>query len=320
MMRLFRTWLAALLVILAFVPIFASAHEMTMAEMEVREVSHGEFMWMWSATNDKLPDAQDLRPLWPETCVAQETALHCGEGGLRGMLSIEGVGQRYSAALVKIFWLDGQSRVYTITAGHPKVQLYGAADDTRGSGEIAAAYTVLGIEHIFTGLDHILFVIAVLCLVGFNKRLVGTITAFTAAHTVTLAVSALGLLTLRPAPVEAAIALSIVLVAVEALQQRQTLARRMPAIVAFVFGLVHGLGFAGALKYVGLPQRNVPLALLTFNVGVEIAQLLVVALAFFVTRWLSQYAWFSRARKPLLYLIGITATYWSFLRIATIVM
>jgi hydrogenase/urease accessory protein HupE len=179
---------------------------------------------------------------------------------------------------------------------------------------------MLGIEHIMTGLDHIMFVLAMLCLVGLNKRLIGTVTAFTLAHTVTLAASALGVLSLRPLPVEAAIALSIVLVAAEALHHRQTLARRMPAIVAFVFGLVHGLGFAGALKDVGLPQKNVPVALLSFNVGVEIAQLGVVLIAWCLVRWLSRYSWFERGRKPLLYLIGITATYWSFLRIATIVM
>jgi hydrogenase/urease accessory protein HupE len=321
MMRTLRKYLSlALLAMLAFVPAIASAHEMSMAEMEVRETAPGEFLWMWSATNDKRPGSEGLNPLWPENCIAESSALRCGEGGLKGVLTIEGVGKQYSAALVKVFWLDGQSRVYTLTGAHPKVQLYGSADDKRGTGEIASAYTVLGIEHIMTGLDHILFVVALLCLVGFNKRLIGTITAFTLAHTVTLACSALGLLTLRPPPVEAAIALSIVLVAAEALHQRQTLARRMPAIVAFVFGLVHGLGFAGALKDIGLPQQNVPIALLTFNVGVEIAQLGVVLLAWCLVRWLSRYTWFERARKPLLYLIGITATYWSFLRVATIVM
>ncbi|MEC5386746.1 HupE/UreJ family protein [Uliginosibacterium sp. H3] len=321
MMRILRIWLLAGIALLAtLLPAMVAAHEMSMAEMEVRETAPGEFLWMWSATNDKRPGAEGLNPLWPESCIAEGSALRCGAGGLKGMLTIEGVGKQYSAALVKIFWLDGQSRVYTLTGGHPKVQLYGSANDTRGSGEIAAAYTMLGIEHILTGLDHILFVIALLCMVGFNRRLVGTITAFTAAHTVTLAASALGWLTLRPAPVEAAIALSIVLVAGEALHNRNTLSRRMPAIVAFVFGLVHGLGFAGALKDIGLPQSNVPLALLTFNVGVEISQLMVVALAYCLVRWLSRYTWFERARKPLLYLIGITASYWSFLRVATIVM
>ena len=175
-------WLGALL------PPAASAHEMTMAEMEVREITPGEFMWMWAATNEKLPDSNVIRPVWPEQCVAEDSALHCGKEGLRGPLSIDGVGTTYSAALVKIFWLDGQSRVYTISKGTPRVYLLGAADDTRSITEIASTYTVLGIEHIFTGLDHILFVISLLCLVGFTRRLVWTISAFTLAHMLTLTV------------------------------------------------------------------------------------------------------------------------------------
>ncbi len=115
-------------------------------------------------------------------------------------------------------------------------------------GEIARAYLVLGVEHILSGIDHLLFVAALLFLVGFQRKLIWTITAFTLAHSLTLASAALGWLTLRSAPVEATIALSIVLVASEALQPRETLARRLPAMVAFLFGLVHGLGFAGALQ------------------------------------------------------------------------
>jgi len=110
--------------------------------------------------------------------------------------------------------------------------------------EIASAYTVLGIEHILTGFDHLLFVIALLFLVGFNRRLLLTITAFTLAHSCTLALSALGWFTLRSPPVEATIALSIVLVAAEGLHKQPTFSRRWPALVAFLFGLVHGLGFA----------------------------------------------------------------------------
>src|SRR5262249_17851291 len=159
--------------------------------------------------------------------------LRCGEHGLAGTLRIEGVGRTYSAAIVKVYWLDGQTRVYTMTAGQPTVRLYGSADDRRGMGEIAQAYTVLGVEHILTGFDHLAFVLALLFLVGFNRRLVWTITAFTAAHSVTLALAALGVLTLRPAPVEATIALSIMLVAGEALHARATLSRRWPAVVAF---------------------------------------------------------------------------------------
>jgi hypothetical protein len=296
----------------------AHAHEMTMAEMEVRETAPGEFFWQWSAANDKRPMGNDLVPHWPDAWSTGPSTLHCGPGGLKGTLAIDGVGKRYSAAMVKIVWLDGQSRVYTITAAQPQVQLYGSAEDRRGTAEIAKAYVVLGVQHILSGIDHLLFVMGLLFLVGFRRKLVGTITAFTLAHSITLACSAFGWLTLRPAPVEALIALSIVLVASEALRERETLARRIPALVSFLFGLVHGLGFAGALKDIGLPPSHFPLALLSFNIGVEIGQLMTVLVAYAVVHMPIARRWLGRARTPALYAIGVVAAYWSWLRLVDI--
>jgi hydrogenase/urease accessory protein HupE len=289
----------------------ARAHEMTMAEMEVRETAPGEFLWQWSAANDKRPMGADLTPHWPESCEAGPNFLHCGAAGLKGTLAIDGVGKRYSAALVKVNWLDGQVRVYTLTGAQPSVQLYGSAEDRRGRGEIARAYTILGVQHILSGIDHLLFVAGLLFLVGFRRRLIATITAFTLAHSLTLACSVFGLITLRSPPVEAAIALSIVLVAGEALRERETLARRLPALVSFLF--------AGALKEVGLPQSHLPLALFTFNVGVELGQLLMVLAAFVLVRLPVPQRWFGAARRPALYGIGALAAYWSWSRIAAIV-
>jgi hypothetical protein len=312
--RLSRVLALVALVALAASP--ARAHEMSMAEMDLRETSPGEFLWQWSASSDKRPMGNDLVPRWPEGCSAGPTTLRCRSDGLKGTLTIDGVGERYSAAMVKVTWLDGQSRVYTLTAGQPSVQLYGSADDRRGTAEIARAYVVLGIEHILGGIDHLLFVIALLFLVGFRRRLVGTITAFTLAHSLTLACSVFGWIALRPAPVEAVIAMSIVLVACEALRERDTLARRMPALVSFLFGLVHGLGFAGALSGIGLPQSHLPVALLTFNLGVEIGQLMTVLVAYALVRLPISQRVFERARTPALYFIGVVAAYWSLLRIA----
>ncbi len=119
-----------------------------MAEMEMREIARGEFIWMWSATNDRRGSTDDLQPKWPEHCMAEQNALHCGDKGLTGTLQIDGVGNSYSAALVRITWLDGQARVYTLTARQSHVQLFGSADDKRPWGEIAYSYTLLGIEHI----------------------------------------------------------------------------------------------------------------------------------------------------------------------------
>jgi len=306
-----------LLAVATLVANVAGGHEISMAEMEMREVSRGEFVWHWTASGNRAP-GEGLTPVWPASCRADSNVLSCGEAGLTGALEIEGVGEGYSAAMIRVYWLDGQSRVYTITASQPTVRLYGSADDPRGMGEIASAYLVLGVEHILGGIDHLLFVLALLFLVGFNRQLLWTITAFTVAHSLTLALSALGWLTLRSPPVEATIALSIVLVAGEALHKQPTLSRRWPAVVAFLFGLVHGLGFAGALKEIGLPENHLIVALLSFNVGVELGQLLVVGIAYLVMRALARWPAVERARAPVLYAIGGVAAYWSIGRIVSI--
>jgi len=311
----------ALLLLAVALVVFARgalAHEMTMAEMEVREMKAGEFFWTWTAS-ERRPAGEEITPLWPSSCRSEANTLRCGPDGLKGTLEMTGVGRSYSAALVKVYWLDGERSVYTFTKSQSTAQLFGSANDTRSWNEIASAYTVLGIEHILAGFDHLLFVIALLFLVKFNKRLVWTITAFTLAHSVTLASSALGLVTLRSPPVEATIALSIVLVAGEALHDRKTLSRQWPALVAFLFGLVHGLGFAGALQEIGLPEQNLPIALLTFNIGVELGQLCVVALAYAMYRAFARIPVFTLARVPAIYAIGAIAAYWSIDRVMSIV-
>jgi hypothetical protein len=314
MRRVLHSLLLATLALLASV---AGAHELSMAEMQVREMARGEFLWQWTASEKRAP-AEVMTPVWPEGCRAEQNILHCGEAGLKGSLTMQGVGKAYSAALVKVFWLDGQFRVYTLTAGQPRVQLYGSADDRRGIGEIASAYTLLGIEHILSGVDHLLFVLGLLFLVGFRRDLVWTITAFTAAHSLTLGSAALGWLTLRAAPVEACIALSIVLVASEALNRKATLARRWPTLVAFLFGLVHGLGFAGALKEIGLPENHLLVALLTFNLGVELGQLMAVGAAWLLWRISARFPGLAKLRTALLYGIGSMGAFWAWLRVMAI--
>jgi hypothetical protein len=295
----------------------ARAHEISMAELELREGPAREFSWQW--TSGMRSGSGALVPRWPEGCRDDGVTLRCGSAGLAGTLRIDGVGRGFSAVLVRVRWIDGQSSVYTLSAGQREVRLFGGADDRRGRGEIAAAYTGLGFVHVLQGIDHLLFVAALVLLVGFNRRLVLTITAFTVAHSLTLALSALGWLTLRPAPVEATIALSIMLVAAEALSPRPTLTRRFPALVALLFGLVHGLGFAGALKAFGLPEHHTLLALLCFNVGIELGQLLLIALAALAWRWLApRVAALQRARTPVLYTIGGLAAWWTIARAAAL--
>src|SRR3954471_21420344 len=148
-------WLLPLALVLSLLATPARAHEMSMAEMEVREAAPGEFLWLWSAASDKRPMGEDLKPRWPDSCrEAGSNVVHCDSNGLKGIFAMEGVGKRYSAALVKIIWLDGQSHVYTLTGSQKEVELFGSADDRRGLVEIFRAYTVLGVQHISSGIDH----------------------------------------------------------------------------------------------------------------------------------------------------------------------
>jgi len=295
-----------------------SAHEMTMADLSLREVAPKEFVWGWGVPGKNTPISQDLTPVWPEGCVGDANTVRCGERGLAGTLSVEGIGNKYSAVILRINWQDAQQSTHTLSKNRPDVRLFGGARDERDFVEVAQTYGLLGLEHILSGIDHLLFVLSLLFLVGFRRRLIGTITSFTVAHSLTLAASALGALTLRPPPVEAAIALSIVLVCAEALSNRDTLTRRWPEIVGFFFGLVHGLGFAGALKEIGLPERHTPVALLTFNLGVEAGQLLVIALAWGVVLATRRLKGTAIVRKTALYAIGSISVFWTFSRLMAI--
>jgi len=217
--------------------------------------------------------------------------------------------------LVRLARSDGTAQVGRVLAHDPRFVFTASP----GALEVAQTYTVLGVEHILTGFDHLLFVLALLILVDGTRRLIATVTAFTIAHSLTLAAAALGFLHVPGPPVEAAIALSIVFVAAEIVHGRQGrpgLTQRYPWVVAFTFGLLHGLGFASALAQVGLPPLSIPIALLFFNVGVEIGQLLFIAavLAVLATArraaasfdW-SQPPWLGRLPP---YAIGGLASFW----------
>jgi hydrogenase/urease accessory protein HupE len=217
--------------------------------------------------------------------------------------------------LARLVRLDGTVQLERILPVHPSF----VGRSSPGALEVVTTYTILGIEHILSGFDHLLFVLALVLLVRGTRRLLVTITAFTAAHSLTLAGATLGWVHVPAAPVEASIALSIVFVASEIVHLRQgrtSLTQRYPWVVAFTFGLLHGFGFAGALAEVGLPPSSIPIALLFFNVGVEIGQLLFVAAVLTVIavgsragqrlRW-SQPPWLWRVAP---YAIGGLASFW----------
>jgi len=189
------------------------------------------------------------------------------------------IGEQYSAAVVKIHPREGTMRTYTLTGANRSLML--TIDGKLPWKFIAASYIPLGIEHIMLGVDHLLFVLGLIVLVSSTPMLVKTITSFTVAHSITLAAATLGWIGVPEKPVNAAIALSIVVLAVEVLRDRKGyagLSARLPWLIAFGFGLLHGFGFAGAMNNVGLDANSLPPALLFFNVGVEMGQLAFVFL------------------------------------------
>ena len=239
-------------------------------------------------------------------------------GGLVGeTVSISGNAVGVTDVIARVERLDGSSQVERLSLEQPAFEVLPPA----GKVEIAWAYFVMGVEHILAGIDHLLFVLALLLIVKGTRRIVMTITAFTVAHSITLAAATIGWVHVPGPPVEAIIALSIVFVAsevVQGLRGKDRLTARAPWIVAFSFGLLHGLGFAGALAEVGLPQVAIPVALLMFNVGVEIGQLvfvgMVVALQFVVSRFVVlRGQWVTGATA---YGIGAVAAFWTIERVA----
>lgn len=217
------------------------------------------------------------------------------------------VGQ--SDAVLRVAPLDRPVQVHRLTAAEPLAQISAVPS----SSQVWRSYFAIGVEHILAGWDHLLFVIALVLLVGRGWAVVKAATAFTVAHSLTLAATTLGFAGLPQRPVEALIALSIVFLAVEiARGTRETLTRRLPWVVAFLFGLLHGFGFAGALREIGLPEGEVPAALVSFNLGVEAGQLLVIAVVMGLL-------WAVRRMRPGVeapalrlasYAIGIIGAYW----------
>ena len=240
--------------------------------------------------------------------------------GLNGKsITFPGLTESRIDVLVRLQRLDGTVQLERILPSRPSF----TAKASPGAFEVAKTYTVIGIEHILLGFDHLLFVLALVMIVKSTRRLLVTITAFTVAHSITLSLATLGVLHVPGPPVEAIIALSIVFVAGEIIHQRQGregIASRKPWVVAFAFGLLHGLGFASALAQVGLPENSIPLALLFFNVGVEIGQVLFIIAVLAVYRLLTKLVAgrFELARLAPIqaYAIGGLASYWVFERVS----
>ncbi|HVS63609.1 MAG TPA: HupE/UreJ family protein [Thermoanaerobaculia bacterium] len=316
-----------------------AAHEVRPASLELVEVAPARYEVIW-----KQPLAGETRlridPVLPAECgvaeggatvaagglLVERFELDCSQAepsGLEGrILGVAGLERTLTDVLVRVRLLDGRSWVHLLKPVAPEWRVGGPG------GAAVLAYLRLGVEHLVFGIDHVLFVLGLLLLVRRPIALVQVITAFTVAHSVTLALSATGRVRLPQAPVEAVIALSILFLAVELEKQRRGgelgLAGRSPWVVAFAFGLLHGFGFAGALAEIGLPRGDAALALLLFNVGVELGQLAIVALAlglvFAVGRIMRRrpatFPWWARALP--IFVLGTLSASWFWARVAAI--
>ena len=228
---------------------------------------------------------------------------------------IAGLETGVTDVLVRYERADDTTQVARVTPTAPEFTLL----EAESWQQVALTYAGLGVEHILLGIDHLLFVLALLIIVVGVRRLVATITAFTVAHSLTLAAAVLGWVYVPQAPVEAVIALSILFVCMEIVHSRQGrpgLTEQWPWLVAFVFGLLHGFGFAGALTDIGIPEHAVPAALLFFNVGVEAGQLLFVAAVLLGWQVLRRIDWPDWAWRVPVYSIGSLAGFWTIARIA----
>lgn len=296
----------------------AAAHDLRPATLALIEHDQGEVEVRWTPPVRAGEVLDEVQPIYPEHCEqVASTQLRCGARGLDGSLTIAGLAGTSAKVIVRIERADGRTSVTALREPSPSLEL-GDAQIGSAAGQTVLAYLGLGVEHIILGIDHVLFVLGLLFVAGFERRLVWTITAFTVAHSLTLASSVLDIVRLPIAPVEAVIALSILLVAAEACDERPTLTRRAPWAVAFAFGLLHGFGFAGALREIGLPGDQLGLSLFAFNLGVELGQLGIVLVCLALARALVEWggSWAERLRRPALYAIGITAGYWAIERSA----
>jgi hydrogenase/urease accessory protein HupE len=317
--RLFLLFFSAL----ALAPA-AVAHEIRPAFLQVREIEPQVYDLLW-----KTPARGDMRlalnVIQPPECanisqpratmvdgaVIERWRMQCADGLVGKEIAIENLARTLTDAIVRIELLDRSPQTLRLTPDQPSAKI----PDRQPWTDVAASYFVLGVEHILLGFDHLLFVLALLILIPDPRRLIAAVTAFTVAHSLTLAGTTFGWVRLPIAPVEATIALSIMFVAVEIMRVRagqESLTARMPWLASFAFGLLHGFGFAGALREIGMQEDATALALLFFNLGVETGQVAFIAAVLglvWAYRRLGPQppAWALRAP---VYVIGAAAAFW----------
>lgn len=307
------------------------AHPLAPALLELHEEADGAVAVTWKTSRYRAPGA-DVTPRLPADCAPEAPApvwrgdaesvvaawrVRCPQGLVGATLGVDGLATAGVDALVRVTLADGRVVRGLVRAAAPDF----VVPARESPGAIARAYAALGIDHILGGLDHLLFVAALLLLMRSRRLLLETVTAFTVGHSITLSLAALDLLRVPSRPAELLIAASVFALAVELARPAgapPTLLRRRPWLLALAFGLLHGLGFAGALREIGLPSGDVPLALFAFNAGIEIGQLAVIAALLALRAGLARLPlrWPAWAEQVPVYAIGTLAAYWCIERAA----
>ena len=317
--------LSLVIILLVFFMPMAKAHKLEPAYLEINEQSAGKFSILWKKPlvsgkpmnlSPQLPsDCSNLTEPVPQPSDSGSVERWFADCGINGIVNkkivINGLSATQTDTLLRIQLADGSTHTTVLRPDSPSFVIPPVASKS----EVAGSYLVLGIEHILGGIDHLLFVLGLLLIVRGVGLLVKTVTAFTVAHSITLAMATLGFVKVPQAPVEAVIALSILFLATELMKLHDGkvgLTARYPWLVAMSFGLLHGFGFAGALTAIGLPQTAIPLALFTFNVGVEAGQLIFIAAALGVIWVLKRIpmTWPAWSLKIPPYAIGSLAAFW----------
>lgn len=321
--------LAALLVGLAAGP--SQAHPLAPALLELVEQPGGRVEVLWKRSSLSVPGS-NIQPVVPEACPSENQpifeeqgvavlvrwTIDCGEAGLVGQpVRIDGLGPAKIDTLVRIELADGRKIQRVLRRGEPSMIVPAKAS----KWNVFADYLTVGFDHILSGFDHLLFVFGLFLLCASMAPLVKTITSFTVGHSITLSLAALGYAQLPSGPIEVLIAASVLALAVELARDasKETLMRRYPWPMALLFGLLHGMGFAGALREVGLPQGEIPMALFSFNVGIELGQLVFVLGLVVASLALARIELpIPMPRRAAVYVMGSLAAFWTFERAAAI--
>ena len=306
------------------------SHEIRPAFLQIIQTSETtyEVFWKVPSMGDAVPK---IHPVFPPSFTVEElkrpnpnqilgSVIYSykitSQETLQGkILTIEGLNKTLIDALVTVAYLNGEKVTLMLQPDKDSSIIPGETS----TYDVIKTYSKLGIEHILFGIDHLLFVLALIIITRGKWKIIKTITAFTIAHSITLSLAALGLVNFPVPPVEAVIALSIVFLAIEIVKNlngQETLTSKKPWLVAFTFGLLHGFGFAGALANIGLPQQDIPWALAFFNVGVEIGQITFVIVVLAIIKLLSfKKNWSMTLKRIPPYVIGSLATFWMIERI-----